>query len=96
MIVCAALQIKDGIYTYVICGLRHADCYATLFDLNKELSKKARASSAVTEGFLTTNNEFLDRYDAYEHAKTCGQISAQLRYDKNQKHETALYSEDLY
>ena len=96
MIVCAALKIRDGIYEYTVCGLRHSDCYATLFDLNKELSKKARANSAVVEGFLTTDNEFLDRYEAYEHAKACGQIPAQLRYDKWIKHETALYSEDIY
>ena len=96
MIVCAALKIRDGIYEYTVCGLRHSDCYATLFDLNKELSKKARANSAVVEGFLTTDNEVLDRYEAYEHAKTCGQIPAQLRYGKGERHETALYSEDLY
>lgn len=96
MIVCAALQIKDGINTYVICGLRHADCYETLYAIAPDLSKKVRINDSVTEGFITTDNIFLDRYAAYQQALSCGQIPAQLRYDKNRKHEVELYSEDLY
>ena len=96
MIVCAAIKIKDGVNPYIICGLRHFNCLETLYRLNPELSSQARANSAIIEGFITTNNEFLDRYEAYQHAVTCGQIPSQLRHDKEINHEVALYSEDLY
>lgn len=99
MIVCAALHIlmeKDNLDDIIVCGLHHSDCYYTLFHLNPDLSKDARKNGRITEGFITTDNHFLDRYQAYQHAIECGQLSAQLRHDKSEKKEIALYSEDLY
>ena len=96
MIVCAALQIKGEINPYIICGLRHSDCFETLYRLNPELSRQARANGAIVQGFINTNGDFLDRYEAYIHACSCGQIPEQLRQDKEEKRETELYSEDLY
>lgn len=94
MIVCAALYIISE--STIICGLRHSDCYSTLYSLNNELYKRAGKEGLFIEGFITTENNFLDRTQAYLHAINCGQISAQLRHDKSLKRENLLYSEDLY
>lgn len=98
MIVCAALKIDQPqpLGFIMICGLRHADCYETLYILNPELSKHARKWDLITEGFCNNNNEFKNREDAYQEALRCGQISVQAKYDKAQRHENLLYSEDLY
>lgn len=52
--------------------------------------------SQVEEGFLTNKGEFLNRTEAFEHAMNCGQTSATTRQYKRDRHETELYSEDLY
>ena len=36
------------------------------------------------------------RYEAFKHAKACGQLSASTRQLKIQEREIELYSEDLY
>lgn len=92
MIICAAIKIKDNI----ICGYRHSDCYETLYKLNSQLSKEARKQGLIIEGFLATNNRFLNRYEAYDEALHCGQLSAVNREYKTEQHESILYSEDLY
>ena len=94
MIICAALCLKPD--NIIICGLRHSDCYETLYCLNPDLSKKARKENLIIDGFITTENQFLDRAQAYQHALKCGQISSQLKHDKNERKENILYSEDLY
>ena len=92
MVICAAIKINDT----VICGYRHEDCYETLHKLNSDLSLQARKIDAVIDGFLVTGNKFMDRFEAYEEAIRCGQLSAANREYKAEHKENMLFSEDLY
>ena len=89
MIICAALKIK-GSDTVIGC-CRHGDGYSTLHDIKPELG-----CNDVIEGFITNTGEFLDRIDAYDHAKKCCQVSMTTWEYKHEKGEIELYSEDLY
>lgn len=97
LIICAALKInKEDEEPIIVAGLRHGDCYETLYKLNKELSSYARRKDLIIDGFLTSVNTFVDRREAYFIAKQCGQISSQAQHDKTMRKEFELYSEDLY
>lgn len=100
MIVCSAIKLycpNSKLGDIIICGLRHADCYEIFNRLDHELYRRATADpDNVHEGFIDTNNNFLSREQAYDHAIACGQIPAQLREDKANRGENILYSEDLY
>ena len=104
-IVCAAIWYKDvelhrhgnpvsnidrGI---VVCGLRHGNCIGTMKALTG-LRTVTVAEDGVGEheqGFLTTKNRFVDRYEGFEIAERSGQI-----LDMNQTRGRRLFSEDLY
>ena len=45
---------------------------------------------------MTHKNEFLDRFEAYNHAVVCGQITPTVRVFKSERNETELYSDDLW
>ena len=96
MILCAALEISSPDFKpsgkLVIPCWRHAFGYSILYDL---VGHKYPAKDIV-EGFLTTDNLFLDRTDAFDHAFECGQLSATTRQTKLDNREIELYSEDLY
>lgn len=89
MIICAA--IKDNQTGAVFGGIRHGDIYSAMHDANI-----TRKCSEVTEGFLDSKNNFLDRYEAYKAAIACGQLSVSTRELKRKNFEAELYSEDLY
>ena len=97
MIICAALKInqknKDPI---IIAGFNHASCYQTLYELNLELSLITRRDNLAEEGFLTNENTFVNRREAFMIARQCGQLSTQALYDKAMRRENGLFSEDLY
>lgn len=88
-IICAAIYIDDGNQHYhqpnniskgfVIAGYRHSNCYATLKLLGVKFEK-------VVEGFLTSCNNFANRFAAAMIANEAEQTS----------NKTELYSEDLY
>lgn len=86
MIVCAA--IKDSRNGNVIGGVRHNYILNTIKDLNIQIPKENRI-----QGFLTDDNRFVDRYEAYTIALSCGQLSSTTR---NNKHNNELFSEDVY
>ena len=93
MIVCAALQLQhifEGTKIIIPC-CRHYHGFEILHDLNID-----KNYYAMIQGFITQDNVFMNRNDAYLHAKSCGQIPAQLRHDKALRNQTELYSEDLY
>ena len=93
MILCAALKLHNDKYEsdLVIPCWRHAVGYEILADVEFDYH-----SFDITEGFITTSNIFLDRTEAYQHARECGQIPYQLVIDKAKKQEKELFSEDLY
>jgi hypothetical protein len=88
----AAIHIDDGlVYVhqpknistgYVICGRRHHNCIQTSVILGNLPVK-----SNSVQGFLTSDDLFLNRSDAAELAFTCGQIDSPTKI---------LTSEDLW
>lgn len=95
MIICAAIKIQFQHNQYqtieaVIPGLRHSDCRDLMSTLAVPLHRQE------TDGFITHTGAFLDRYDAFEHALMCGQLSDTTRVVKAEQGERQLYSEDLY
>ena len=94
-ILCAAIWFDDGeecahqplnIGTgTVLCGWRHGSIFPQTRSLVRE-----RALAGVTsevQGFITSDNRFVDREEAAEIAFNAGQISSPKK---------ELYSEDLY
>lgn len=75
-------QPKNISTGYVMCGRRHHNIINLRFDLLKE-----KTAFNSMQGFLTSLDRFVDRYDAALIAFDAGQTETQL---------TTLYSEDLY
>jgi len=98
-IICAAIWFKDGNkYSHqprnidsglVVCGRRHHNCFLTAFELNggKRIKGLSEANAKAVQGFLTSNDIFVDRKEAGQIAFDAGQIP---------KLTNCLFSEDLY
>lgn len=99
-IICAAIWLKDGNVNHahqprnitsgiVICGLRHAHCFATISEM------PALVKLALTreeQGFITSNHNFLNRTEAMELALKAGQV----KIDDLIMPTIGLDSSDLY
>ena len=94
MIICAAIRIRfvrdNTPVDAVIPGLRHADCWELMATLHVPKEREGE------EGFINNKGVFLNRYEAYEHALACGQLSDTTLTAKEEKGERGLFSEDLY
>lgn len=92
MIISAAVKIitisNDN--KVIITGLRHCDCYNTLANLGL---KQMKDYFIVDDGFIDHQGNFLDRRDAWKHARNCGQLPVNI-IEHNISEE--LFSEDLY
>ena len=94
-IICAAIYLNDKKVHdlqptnikigFVVCGHRHGNCYATMEIIFGDLDKYK--SEYETQGFITSNNRFVDRKEAAEIAFQAGQITKEAK---------CLISEDLY
>jgi len=99
---CSAIHFKNGAETTVsgvesgviICGIRHGDCYAIL--------KGILGNCCVSElpdrdeqGFLTSENRFVSRKEAWVIAKENNQIKFGLEASENGEF-SELISENLY
>ena len=71
----------------VFCGQNHNHCMYTMIAVTGLMSDQAGES---IQGFLTTKNRFVDRYDAYTVAVDAGQIKHDDKFVKK------LYSEDIW
>ena len=105
-ILCAANYYNDGlVYTFspknidfgfVICGRRHKNCIGTFsqmfgFPYNSEVMKLYQTEVC---GFLTNEDRFVDRKEAYKIAFVADQIIGPNKgYPEN---DIGLTSEDLY
>ena len=76
-------QLENSDYWHIMTGLRHANVYATMYELNIKYKK-----STVEEGFLTDTNQFFNRFDAVEVAYKANQINNNKIFE--------LFSEDLW
>jgi len=97
-IICAAIWFKDGLHHehqpknidigIVVCGRRHHNCYMTAFGLNEGHVKHLHeANERAVQGFLTSDDIFVDRIEGGRIAFEVGQI---------EKQTDCLFSEDLY
>ena len=95
MIICAALELQiEGLsHTTIVPCWRHGNGYEILKDLSYQARKKYKV---VAEGFITHEGRFLNRVEAFEHVKACGQSTATQRWYWQDHNQTELYSEDLY
>lgn len=97
MILAAAIKykIESTGKEVVLCGARHGDVFNQL----EALGFKARKGyEEIEQGFIDHHNNFLTRIEAFEHAKLCGQISANTIYDRENKNPFGknMISEDLW
>jgi len=76
--------MPDG---YIIRGHRHHDCIRTARDIPKYKEKKE-----FEQGFMTSDNEFVDRKTARIIDETFTIKSRKVPYHS----ETELFSEDIY
>ena len=93
-VICAAIwfhddkkhehQPKNVDKGFVVAGRRHHNCYITAFIL---LGESIAGKMKATQGFLTSDDRFLDRKEAGKLAHETGQIK---------KLTNCLFSEDLY
>ena len=86
MIICAAL--KDRNTNAIFSGVRHADIYEMLYNLNYKID--------AIEGFVDNRNNFYNRHEAFMWAQQIGQLPETVLEYKKDHNENELYSEDLY
>ncbi len=97
-ILCASIWINDGVkYThqpiniatgFVLCGWRHGCIFEQIEGLLHDITNKP-SDSIQTQGFITSENRFLNRVQARKFVLETGQLESTEFSDE-------LYSEDLY
>ena len=96
-ILCAAIWYKDGVKYdnqptnistgIVIAGRRHHNCIYTHWILTGKSKSMMSPEDRPTDGFLTSKNRFVDRYEGAAIAYAAGQQSDAIG---------PMFSEDLY
>lgn len=87
---CAAIMYND----IIICGYRHGNCYETLKKLLPHLSED-ELPTREQQGFLTSENRYVDRKEAWKIAKANDQIIYGQDASENGE-DSILISENLY
>jgi len=84
MIICSAVRLKDG---SVFVGKRHGDAYTNALKLlkaNEDDMNLLDSLFAGSEfGFITDGLVYLDRYDSFDEAVKCKQVSSDLASMEN-------------
>ena len=95
MLICAALLVQvEGLdHTTIIPCIRHGNGFKILEDLGYAPKTKYKV---LDQGFLTQDNVFLNRQEAFKYAYEIGQLSATTRWYHQDHGHDELYSEDLY
>ena len=95
MILAAAIKyrIESTDEEVVLCGVRHGDIFKQLDGLGFEPRK---GYEEIEQGFIDHHNNFLTRKEAFEHAKTCGQLASKIIYEREKSGSLSLISEDLW
>ena len=89
-IICAAIKIEDTGKIYY--GHRHNHCLeASNGELSWTMNRQEISKIKRTQGFITSNNRFVDREEALIIALENDQV-----LDKKEIRGNQLYSEDLY
>jgi hypothetical protein len=82
-VICSAVLCDDG---HIVRGHRHNDCFRTIVEMGK-----LRMREKFAQGFMTSENRYVDRGEALEI-----QIAAGIKSIRPNGYQTELYSEDLY
>lgn len=88
-LVAAAIKFYpiDSKYPQIVCGKRHCDCLEWMFTHKVEYDKNTHI-----QGFLTEDNQFVDRYEAMDIA-----LEEEQLLDPNiYKPVKPLFSEDVW
>lgn len=95
MLICAALLVQvEGLdHTTILPCRRHGDGFGILKDLGYAPKTKYKV---IEQGFIDHKGNFLNRQDAWKHARECGQLSQSTEWYKSDGRDCELYSEDLY
>lgn len=80
------INISDGL---VIVGLRHCHCIHMMNSITGMTAFEINNGIRETQGFITSQNRFVNREEALKIAFDCKQITKSLS-------DKILYSEDLY
>ena len=89
-IICAAIKVIDTGKIYY--GHRHDKCISSFNDeMSWTLSRQEICKIKYIQGFITTNNRFVEREEALVIALENNQV-----LDKNEIRGNKLYSENLY
>ena len=96
LIVCAANQYTYNDQTYIILGTRHG-CERMWSQIDTSIVPFEKLEIAETEiqGFITNRQRFVTREEAYQIAKTQGQIKRLCPTGSSREHPE-LFSEMLY
>lgn len=89
-VVCAAIKMPDG---YIIRGHRHSDAHRVASGVPRYSAMNNKA--LIQEGFMTGDNRFVDRKEAYKIFVAAGEISVDEAMHPMAKRDE-LFSEDLY
>lgn len=87
MIKIAAIKVIKNNNEIIVSGKRHSDCYEILS--RKYNIPFASKNYYIEEGFLTNDDKFVDRYEAYLIAIKNNQLISNTT-------GPSLYSEDIY
>lgn len=92
-LVAAAIKFypKDSEYPQIVCGKRHCDCFEWMFNHKVEYDKITHI-----QGFLTDEDVFVDRYEAFQIARAADQLLPEAREEYVNKAITQLFSEDVW
>ena len=92
-LVSAAIKfyIKGDTYPTIMCGKRHCNVLEKMYNMHIEYDKQT-----AIQGFLTYNDTFVDRYEAFEIACAAGQLLPEAKEEYKDKIITQLFSEDVW
>ena len=98
-LVAAAIKFKPKgcDYFQIMCGKRHCNVLEMMYNLRIEYDKLS-----ATQGFLTDEDQFVDRYDAAQMAYRNGQILPdsdlleKMDADPDMLNAYQLFSEDVW
>lgn len=104
-IVCSAIYFNDGIKHkqqpknikegFVVSGRRHSDCYILLEILKFDFSNFDYSKTEIKQGFITSENRYVSREEAWQIAKKSNQIKFGYNATVDDK-DAGLISEHLY
>lgn len=85
-ILCAAINYDGNI----VCGHRHGDCYELLKSIIKDIDND-KLPDRDSQGFLTSENRYVSRQDAWVIAKKNKQIIYGLKASDRDNEELETY-----